>query len=110
MALLGEFPVASPVIPGPGAEPAPKPGPAVPPTRSPSASARELHRELIELGLTRGRDAMAIWQDPVSEAGTTSGYQSARRAFTTSASCAKVMKRCWGSRRASRNSRAANFV
>jgi transposase len=51
----------------------------VPPTRSPSASACEPYRELIELGLARGRNAMAIWQDLVSEAGFTSGYQSVRR-------------------------------
>ena len=53
--------------------------PAVPPTRSPSASACEPYRELIELALARGRNAMAIWQDLVSEAGFTSGYQSVRR-------------------------------
>ena len=52
---------------------------AVPPTRSPSASACESYRELIELGLARGRNAMAIWQDLVSEVGFTSGYQSVRR-------------------------------
>ena len=49
------------------------------PTRSPSASACEPYHELIELALTRGRNAMAIWQDLVSEAGFTSGYQSVRR-------------------------------
>jgi transposase len=76
---LGRPPAASEVIPGPGAEPAPGPGAAVPPTRSPSASACESYRELIELGLARGRNAMAIWQDLVSEVGFTSGYQSVRR-------------------------------
>ena len=35
--------------------------------------------KLIELGLARGRNAMAIWQDLVSETGFTSGYQSVRR-------------------------------
>ena len=74
---LGGPPAADEVITGPGAEPAPVP--AVPPSRSPSASACEPYRELIELGLARGRNAMAIWQDLVSEAGFTSGYQSVRR-------------------------------
>ena len=70
---------ANGVITGPGAEPAPGPVAAVPPTRSPSASACELYRELIELALACGRNAMAIWEDLVSEAGFTSGYQSVRR-------------------------------
>jgi transposase len=52
---------------------------AVAPTRSPTASACEPYRELIELGLARGRNAMAIWQDLVSETGFASGYQSVRR-------------------------------
>jgi transposase len=76
---LGRHPAASEVITGPGAEPAPGPVAAVPPTRSPSASACEPYRELIELGLARGRNAMAIWQDLVSESGFASGYQSVRR-------------------------------
>ena len=29
-----------------------------------SASACELYRETIQLGLSRGRNAMGIWQDP----------------------------------------------
>src|SRR5208337_295882 len=78
-ALLGRPPAADAMIPGAGADPAPGPVPAVPPTRSPSASACEPYRELIELALARGRNAMAIWQDLVSEAGFTSGYQSVRR-------------------------------
>ena len=49
------------------------------PTRSPTASASEPYRELIELALARGRNAMAIWQDLVSEHGFTGGYQSVRR-------------------------------
>ena len=35
----------------------------------PSASACEPYRELIEQGLSRGRNAMAIWQDLVSDHG-----------------------------------------
>jgi transposase len=78
-AQLGRPPAVSEVITGPGAELAPGPVAAVPPTRSPSASACESYREWIELGLARGRNAMAIWQDLVSEVGFTSGYQSVRR-------------------------------
>lgn len=49
------------------------------PTRSPTASACEPYRELIQLALARGRNAMAIWQDLVSQAGFASGYQSVKR-------------------------------
>jgi transposase len=52
---------------------------AVRPTRSPSASACEPYRERIELGLARGRNAMAIWQDLVFESGFASSYQSVQR-------------------------------
>jgi hypothetical protein len=34
-----------------------------PPSRSPSASACEVHRDAIEVALSQGRNAMAIWQD-----------------------------------------------
>jgi transposase len=46
---------------------------------SPSASACTAYRELIEVGLSRGRNAMAIWQDLVDTCGFTGGYQSVRR-------------------------------
>jgi transposase len=49
------------------------------PSRSPSASASEPWREVIELGLSRGRNAKAIWQDLVDDHGFTGGYQSVRR-------------------------------
>jgi len=49
------------------------------PSRSPSASASEPYRELIELGLARGRNARAIWQDLVDAHGFAGGYQSVRR-------------------------------
>ena len=49
------------------------------PGRSPSASACVPHRETIELGLMRGRNAMAIWQDLVDTYGFAAGYQSVRR-------------------------------
>jgi transposase len=51
----------------------PKPG------RSLSASACAPYRDMIEVGLSRGRNAMAIWQDLVDVCGFTAGYQSVRR-------------------------------
>ena len=78
--VITDFGVGKPAneaITGPGAEPAPVP--AVPPPRRPSASACEPYRELSERGRARGRNAMAIWQDLLSEARFTSGYQSVRR-------------------------------
>jgi transposase len=50
-----------------------------PPERGSSASACEPYREAIELGLNRGRNAMAIWQDLVSTCGFSSGYQTVKR-------------------------------
>jgi transposase len=47
--------------------------------RSPSASACVAHRDAIELGVSRGRNAMAIWQDLVDTCGFAAGYQSVRR-------------------------------
>ena len=47
--------------------------------RSPSASACEPYGDVIELGLSRGRNAMAIWQDLVDQLGFQGGYQSVRR-------------------------------
>src|SRR5271168_4920889 len=44
-----------------------------------SPSACEPYREVIDLGLSRGRNAMAIWQDLVSEYGFASSYQSMQR-------------------------------
>jgi transposase len=55
---------------------APWPPPA---SRAPQASACEPYRELIEQGLRRGRNAMAIWQDLVDGHGFTAGYASVRR-------------------------------
>src|SRR5260370_297940 len=48
-----------------------------PPDRSPSAC--EPYRELIEQGLARSRNAMAIWQDMVSDHGFAGGYQTVKR-------------------------------
>jgi hypothetical protein len=41
---------------------------------SPTASACEPFREAIELGLSRGRNAMGIWQDLVADHGFHAGY------------------------------------
>ncbi len=55
--------------------------PAVPPspTRSAQLSACEPFRELIESGLSRRRNAMAIYQDLVDGHGFPAGYASVRR-------------------------------
>ncbi len=52
-----------------------------PPTSSRDrvASACEPYRELIQQGLGRGRNAMAIWQDLVSDHGFPHGYQTVKR-------------------------------
>jgi len=47
--------------------------------RAPRASACEPYRELIELALGRGRNAMAIWQDLVDQHGFAARYASVRR-------------------------------
>jgi hypothetical protein len=44
-----------------------------------NASACEPLREAIELGLSQGRNAMAIWQDLVSESGFGGDYQTVKR-------------------------------
>src|SRR2546426_408253 len=49
------------------------------PPPSPSASACEPYRETIELGLNRGRNAMAIWQEMVTGYGFSGGYQTVQR-------------------------------
>ena len=54
-------------------QPEPQPG------HSPSASACSAYRDVIEVGLSRGRNAMAIWQNLIDTCGFTAGYQSVRR-------------------------------
>jgi transposase len=54
---------------GTGAKPEPKP----------SASACEPYEETIEVGLSKGRNAKAIWQDLVDTYGFTGAYQSVKR-------------------------------
>src|SRR5437867_1130324 len=49
------------------------------PGRAPSASACEPYRELIAEALTRGRNAVAIWQDLVDDHGFPARYASVRR-------------------------------
>ncbi|MBV8891118.1 MAG: IS21 family transposase [Acidobacteria bacterium] len=44
-----------------------------------TASTCEPFREAIESGLSRGRNAMAIWQDLVAEAGFSGSYQTVKR-------------------------------
>jgi hypothetical protein len=66
--------------------------------RPPGAS--EAYRELIELELSRGRNAMGIWRDLVDQHGYSSSYQSVQRFF-----CARIYplgkrssrKHPWGS-------------
>ena len=53
--------------------------PTLQPRRSSSASACEAHRKTIELWLSRGRNAKAIWQDLVDIHGFAGGYQSVKR-------------------------------
>jgi transposase len=49
------------------------------PARAPSASACEPYRELIASALSRGRNAVAIYQDLVDDHGFTAKYASVRR-------------------------------
>jgi transposase len=48
-------------------------------SRQTSASVCEMYRETIQLGLSRGRNAMGIWQDLVDGCGFAGGYQSVKR-------------------------------
>ena len=70
---------ANEVITDSGAESVTIPVPQPHSDRSHSVSACEPYRELIELGLSRGRNAMAIWQDLVDGHGFGAGYQSVQR-------------------------------
>jgi transposase len=47
--------------------------------RNPTPSACEPFREAIELGLSRGRNAIAIWQDLVADSGFHGSYQTVKR-------------------------------
>jgi len=67
------------VITDPAMDPEVITDPGPPPGRSPSTSACEPFRDLIELGLSRDRNVMAIWQDLVDQHGFQAKYQSVRR-------------------------------
>ena len=53
--------------------------PAAYPRKARTLSNSEPYRDFIELGLQRGRNAMAIWQDLVTEQGFAHSYQSVKR-------------------------------
>ena len=63
----------------PDSDAVPAPEKPVSPTAAPGRSACELFREAIELGLSKGRNAKAIWQDLVDSSGFAGGYQSLKR-------------------------------
>src|SRR3989442_3621906 len=69
----------TPPAAAPSAPPAWPPGPQ----RAPTASACAPYRALIELALARGRNAMAIWRDPVDDHGFPAQYPSGRRLAVT---------------------------
>jgi transposase len=52
---------------------------AVQPSRSPSASACEPYRDAIDMALSQGRNAKAIYQDLVDSHGFSGSYQSVKR-------------------------------
>jgi transposase len=60
-------------------EKTPESSPAQPSIPASTASACEPYRESIELGLDRGRNATAIWQDLVDQYGYSGGYQTVKR-------------------------------
>lgn len=62
-----------------GNAPAPASIPVPVSGRSPTASVCEPYRDAIELWLSWGRNAMAIWRDLVSDHGFTGAYQSVKR-------------------------------
>src|SRR5580704_15093187 len=68
-----------------GKQPAPDAKPAIGmttdsgPTINKTASACEPYRALIEEAVSRGRNAMAIWQDLVDQHGFTGAYESVKR-------------------------------
>ena len=69
---------ANQVTTDPGGAPAEKPQ-AAPTGPCPSVSTCEPYRESIELWLSRGRNATAIWQDLVDQHGYSGGYQTVKR-------------------------------
>lgn len=70
---------APPEEPKPANEVSPDSAPVPVPGRSPTASACEPHFDFIELSLSKGRNAKAIYQDLVDDHGFTGRYQSVKR-------------------------------
>ena len=79
-AISGEV-STDPVPPKPATTPQVSTDPGAPgrPGRAPSASACEPYRERIEAALALGRNAVAIYQDLVTDHGFPAGYASVRR-------------------------------
>jgi transposase len=71
--------LATPPEAKPANEVSPDSVPVVEPTRSPTASACEPFLDFIELSLSKGRNAKAIYQDLVDDYGFTARYQSVKR-------------------------------
>ena len=69
----------SSVSPEPANVASPDPGPVPVPGRSPSASACEPYLDFIEISLSKGRNAKAIYQDLVDDHGFVGRYQSVKR-------------------------------
>jgi len=63
----------------PANEASPDPAAVATPGRCPTASACEPHRDFIELSLSKGRNAKAVYQDLVDDHGFTGRYQSVKR-------------------------------
>ncbi|MBK7928951.1 MAG: hypothetical protein IPJ98_16120 [Bryobacterales bacterium] len=70
---------APPAISKPANEVTPDSGPPPDPGRSPTASACEPHRDFIEISLSKGRNAKAIYQDLVDDHSFRGAYQSVKR-------------------------------
>jgi transposase len=74
-----DFCAAKPAISPEGSTDSEPPPRSLVPGRAPGASACEPFREVIAEALTRGRNAVAIWQDLVDRHGFGAGYASVRR-------------------------------
>ena len=80
------------------------------PGRAPSASACEPFREVIEEALSRGRNAMAIWQDLVDDHGFQARYASVKRFVGRVRGAAPVTaESCFAVSRCARSVAAASF-
>lgn len=81
----------------PANEVSPDLAPVATPGRGPTASACEPHRDFIELSLSKGRNAKAIYQDLVDDYGFAERYQSVKRfvrqlrGATTPEACAIIV-------------------